>query len=126
MKYEEFMQIADIVDKIKQTDLYGNYERATRTLLADEHALALLDTYHAAQEQYTATVLDYSVNQTEKDELKAEFLTKKMAVNNNDVIAHHLTMQRTMEFLVDDLNYEINQMVGKKQKSQCGIHKKKK
>jgi len=126
MKNEEFMRIAQVVDKIKQTDVYENYKRATRTLLADKDALSLLDTYHAAQAQYTASVVDQRTDAITKEQLKTDFLAKKIAVNKNDVIHHHLIMQRTMEFFVDDLNYEINQMVGKKQKSQCGTHKKKK
>jgi len=124
MKYEEFVGIAALVDNIKQTDIYETYLQAYRTLQGDEQALALLDAYHEVQEQYAESVVEGRHDQNQKAKLKQAFLMKKLELNKNDVINNHLRMQRTIEFFVDDLNYEINQMLGKKPKKQCGTHRK--
>jgi len=124
MKNEEFNEIATIIDKIKATNVYETYAYSHRALVTNAAALRLLDGYHHAQEVYVANNDDYTIAETIKQETRRALLAKKNEINNNNLIHHYLVMQRTIEFFVDDLNYEINQMLGKQQKKQCGTHRK--
>ena len=119
MSIENFDEIKNIVDKLKRTSSFQQYQQAYNELMQTPSALGLIDEYNNLKIAYADKALNNEIYGGERE--KKDLLLKKKKLSENPYIRNYYASKRVIDFFIDDLNYDINQLVGKTRKKHSHI-----
>lgn len=118
MRTIDEIAIIDSLEKMKETTFFSTFITAQNEVLEDEQLLAIIDTYREAKGDYMAAVV--AKEHPQLVEMKKQALVDaKAEFDTEEILRDYYRSLRKVELFVDDLNYEIGQILAMK-KAGCG------
>lgn len=112
MQNNKEKKLENIVQKIKHTDDYQQYQQSYANLMANPEALHCIELYKQAKAEYADLVLN-NRSDIEKESQKKKVFAQKKAMMQYPIINKYFVSARKIELFIDDLNFDINRLMGK-------------